>query len=113
MSTISTSTLKMAVSASAQADHLRNTQSQSNEPSDHQKLVEVANQFEALFVKSFLSSARSAQLADSLLNNEGSRTFYSMLDSEYANALAQRQSLGIADGLVHQFKDRVQGKGNR
>lgn len=112
MSTISTSAMKMAVGASAQAEHMRNTQSQGDQPSDHQKLAEVANQFEALFVKAFLSSARSAQLADSLLNNEGSRTFNSMLDSEYANALAQRESLGIADGLVNQFKDRVQGKEN-
>lgn len=113
MSTISTSAMKMAVSASAKAEHMRNTQSQRNKASDHQELVEVANQFEALFVKAFLSSARSAQLADSLLNNEGSRTFNSMLDSEYANALAQRESLGIAEGLVHQFKDSVQGKGTR
>jgi flagellar protein FlgJ len=30
-----------------------------------------------------------------------------MLDQEYATALSQRESLGIADALVRQFQHRV------
>ena len=74
---------------------------------DRDKLEEVAGQFEALFVKSILSSARSAQLADPLLNSEATKTFNSMLDQEYATALSKRETLGIADALVVQFQHRV------
>jgi len=38
---------------------------------------------------------------------EGLKTFNSMLDQEYATALSQRESLGIADALVRQFQHRV------
>ena len=102
MTTISASDLKLAVGPAAQADALQARQS-----SGQQQLSEVAEQFEALFVKSILSSARSAQLADPLLNSGGLKTFNSMLDQEYATALSKRESLGIADALVRQFEHRV------
>jgi flagellar protein FlgJ len=102
MTTISSTALKMAAGPAANADSLM-----AKGPTDRQKLSEVSEQFEALFVKSILSSARSAQLADPLLNNEGLKTFNSMLDQEYATALSKRESLGIADALVRQFEHRV------
>lgn len=105
MTEISSTALAMAVNASAQTDH-----SKSYEMSQDSKLEDVADQFEALFVKSVLSSARSAKLADSLLNNEGSKTFLSMLDQKYATALAQRESLGVAEALVRQFQPLVDSK---
>ncbi|WP_273511190.1 rod-binding protein [Planktotalea frisia] len=102
MTTISATALKMAVAPGVRADPLHSTG-----PSDRDKLEEVAGQFEALFVKSILSSARSAQLADPLLNSEATKTFNSMLDQEYATALSKRETLGIADALVGQFQHRV------
>jgi len=72
-----------------------------------EQLAAVAEQFEAIFVKAILSSARSAELSDPLLNSEGQKTFTQMLDAEYAGALAQRESLGIADGIVRQFQNRI------
>jgi flagellar protein FlgJ len=98
------------MSVATQSEGLKNDQRASGGSSELRQLEDVAEQFEALFVQSFLSSARSAQLADPLLNNEGTQTFNSMLDREYASALAKRESLGIAEGLVKQFKDRLQGK---
>lgn len=103
MATISSTALKMAVGVAGQVQPSQG----GSAASGRQKLDEVAEQFEALFVKSILSSARSAQLADPLLNNEGLKTFNSMLDQEYATALSQRESLGIADALVRQFQHRV------
>ncbi|WP_439143607.1 rod-binding protein [Planktotalea sp.] len=103
MTTISSTVLKMASGPAASAAKPLVAAG----PSEREKLGEVAEQFEALFVKSILSSARSAQLADPLLNNEGLKTFNSMLDQEYATALSQRESLGIADALVRQFQHRV------
>lgn len=71
------------------------------------QLEAVAEQFEAIFVKSILSSARAAELSDPLLNTEGEETFTQMLDAAYADAMAQKESLGIADAIVRQFQDRV------
>ena len=99
MTDINSIGLAMAVNASSQAERV------SDKAMSHNvKLEDVADEFEALFVKSILSSARSAKLADPLLNSEGSKTFLSLLDQEYATALARRESLGIAEGLVRQFQ---------
>ena len=105
MTDISSTTLAMAVSASSQAESRKG-----HGVSQDAKLEDVADQFEALFVQSILSSARSAKLADPLLNSEGSKTFLSMLDQEYATFLAQRESLGIAEALVQQFQPSVESK---
>jgi flagellar protein FlgJ len=99
MTDINSTGLAMAVNASSQAER-----GEDKAMSQKVKLEDVADEFEALFVKSILSSARSAKLADPLLNSEGSKTFLSLLDQEYATALARRESLGIAEGLVRQFQ---------
>lgn len=99
MTDINSIGLAMAVNASSQAERVSD-----KAISQNVKLEDVADEFEALFVKSILSSARSAKLADPLLNSEGSKTFLSLLDQEYATALARRESLGIAEGLVRQFQ---------
>jgi Rod binding domain-containing protein len=43
-------------------------------------------------------------LAEGILKNNGSETFYSLLDREYAGLASQTSSLGIADALVAQFR---------
>jgi flagellar protein FlgJ len=106
MNTISSTSINFSVGAAAHGEKSmplgRETTLETRE-----QLEKVAEKFEALFVKTILSSARSAQLSDPLLNNEGQKTFNQMLDTEYAGALAQRESLGIADALVRQFENRV------
>lgn len=67
----------------------------------------AAEQFEALFLENLMKSARASGLSDGLLNNEGSRTFQSLLDREHAGFVAQGASLGIADALVGQFRGIV------
>jgi flagellar protein FlgJ len=106
MSTVSSTSFQFAVGAAATGEKAL--------PIDRQKTTEtraqledVAEKFEALFVKTILSSARSAKLSDPLLNSEGQKTFNSMLDTEYADALAKHEALGIAEALVRQFQDRV------
>ena len=106
MSIISSSALQLAVGAAATDKKILPTDRQTTTETRAQ-LEDVAEQFEALFVKTILSSARSAKLSDSLLNSEGQKTFNSMIDTEYADALAQHESLGIAEALVRQFQDRV------
>ena len=106
MSIISSSALQLVVGAAATDKKILPTERQTTTETRAQ-LEDVAEQFEALFVKTILSSARSAKLSDSLLNSEGQKTFNSMIDTEYADALAQHESLGIAEALVRQFQDRV------
>ena len=68
------------------------------------ELQEVAQQFEALFVEKMMAAARKSELAEGILKNKGSETFYSLLDREYAGLASQTSSLGIADALVAQFR---------
>lgn len=71
------------------------------------ELRAAAEQFEALFLENLMKSARASGLSDGLLNNEGSRTFQSLLDREHAGFVAQGASFGIADALVGQFRGIV------
>lgn len=63
----------------------------------------AANRFEALFMERVLEAGRRSELAESLLNNEGAKTFQTLLDREYAGLVADTSSLGIAEALVDQL----------
>ena len=54
-----------------------------------------------------LKSARSAKLADGLMDSEAFETYQSLLDQEYSKTLAKNHNFGIAEGLVRQFEKRV------
>lgn len=72
----------------------------------HESMAELraaANQFEALFVEKVLQAGRQSELAEGLLNNEGAKTFQSLLDREYAGLVAETSTLGIAEALVKQL----------
>lgn len=62
----------------------------------------VAKQFEAIFMNMMLKSMREATPQDSLLDNDQSRTFISMLDQQLTNNLASK-GLGLADVLARQL----------
>ena len=49
-----------------------------------QDLINVANQFEAIFVHQMLKQARQGKLADGIFNSEAQDTFNNMLDIEYS-----------------------------
>ncbi|MEE2695420.1 MAG: rod-binding protein [Pseudomonadota bacterium] len=66
-------------------------------------LEDVAKEFESLFVYQMLKSARKAKLAESLFSNNGSETYESLLDQEYAKTISKNHSFGIADALLRQF----------
>ena len=106
MNSISPSPFNLAMDAAFQGGQSKSLTRASMLETPEQ-LAAVAEQFEAIFVKAILSSARSAELSDPLLNSEGQKTFTQMLDAEYAGALAQRESLGIANAVVRQFQSRV------
>ena len=68
------------------------------------ELRQVAEQFESLFIEQMMAAGRKSELAEGLLKNKGSETFYSLLDREYAGMASKNNSLGIADALVAQFR---------
>ena len=67
-------------------------------------LEEVAEQFEAIFVNELMKSSRAAKLSDDILSNSGTQPFLEMMDREFSQKISKRNSLGIAEALVQQFK---------
>ena len=68
----------------------------------------VAKQFEAIFMNMMLKSMRDATPQDSLLDNDQSRTFISMLDQQLTSNLSNR-GLGLADVLARQLSKNGYG----
>ena len=73
-------------------------------------LEAVARQFEALLLDIMMKSMRSAAPGESLLDNEGSRLFTSLLDQEFSRKLSEQGGLGLADLLVKQLS-QLRGSG--
>lgn len=72
-----------------------------------QDLINVANQFEAIFVHQMLKQARQGKLADGIFNSEAQDTFNNMLDIEYSQILSKKNNFGIAEALIQQFQPNL------
>lgn len=66
-------------------------------------LREVAQQFEAIFIKMMLQSMRDASLADGIFESDQSEMYLGMFDQQLALDLSAKQSFGIADALIRQL----------
>ncbi|MEE8320458.1 MAG: flagellar assembly peptidoglycan hydrolase FlgJ [Gammaproteobacteria bacterium] len=66
-------------------------------------LREVANQFEAMFLKMMLKQMRDASLGEGILESEQTRLYQDMMDQQIALDLAGQHSIGIADMLTRQL----------
>ena len=75
-----------------------------------QDLINVANQFEAIFVHQMLKQARQGKLADGIFNSEAQDTFNNMLDIEYSQILSKKNNFGIAEALIQQFQPHLNSK---
>ncbi|MET0374806.1 MAG: rod-binding protein [Rhizorhabdus sp.] len=72
------------------------------------QLKAAAKQFEAIFTRQMLKSMRDSKLAeDDLFGSDATDQFREMQDSNFADQMADKGSLGIADLLVKQFQARV------
>ncbi|TZG25105.1 rod-binding protein [Sphingomonas montanisoli] len=83
-----------------------NTDSKS---SDLEKLKAVAKQFEAVFLRQILSSARQSKLGDDIMGSDATDQFRDMQDARLADNMADKGVFGVADLLVKQFAARVGG----
>lgn len=74
-------------------------------PTDREKLGQAAKQFEALFVRQMLSSARAAKLGgeDQLFGGQGLETFQQMQDERFADIAAGSGALGFAKSIETQL----------
>ncbi|MFA7603740.1 MAG: rod-binding protein [Novosphingobium sp.] len=64
--------------------------------SDREKLTGVAKQFEAIFLRQMLASARKSAFADPLFSGQGMDTFRQMQDERFADIAADTGAFGLA-----------------
>jgi len=70
-------------------------------------LAKAAQQFEAIFLRQMIGAMRSASLAEGISDSSATEQFQSMADSRTADALANKNSMGIAQLLLQQFGGKV------
>ncbi len=73
----------------------------------HQQALEVAHQFEEIFVTMMVQSFRKAQLSDGggmFGSSVGSSTYEQWFDQHMSEHLAKNSGIGIADTLIRDFQ---------
>ena len=73
-------------------------------------LEEVANQFEAFFMKMMLKQMRDANLGDGIFDSDQSRLYQDMMDQQIALNLSEKRIFGIAENIVRQLEHTVSNK---
>lgn len=81
--------------------------------SSPEALEEVANQFEAFFMKMMLKQMRDANLGDGIFDSEQSRLYQDMMDQQMALNLSEKRIFGIAESIVRQLEHTVGNKAER
>jgi flagellar protein FlgJ len=77
-------------------------------PADKAALHAAAQKFEAMMVRQMLAEARKTDFGDTLMSNEGTKTFREMQDSRFADAAAKTGSLGFAKMIEAQLSRQSQ-----
>ncbi|KRA82862.1 rod-binding protein [Altererythrobacter sp. Root672] len=76
------------------------------------RLKEVAQQFEAIFVRQMLSAARSTDFGgDELFGSAGEETFQEMRDSQFADVASQTGTIGFAASIEKQLAQHLGAEG--
>lgn len=77
---------------------------------EREKLAAVAKQFEAIFVRQMLASARATKLDrgdDALFGGQAMETFQSMQDERFAEIAADRGAFGLAKAIERQLAAQI------
>ena len=74
---------------------------------ERQKLAQAARQFEAIFVRQMLSSARKADFGGDVLGGQGLDTFRTMQDERFAEIAAETGAFGMARMIELQLATQV------
>lgn len=93
------------------ASHSATSALQSGQASDREKLGEVAQQFEAIFLRQMLSAARKTDFGgDDLFGGEGEDTFREMQDAQFADIASKSGMIGFASSIEAQLSRFVQAE---
>ena len=80
--------------------------------SDRERPAEAAQQFEAIFLRQMLASARKADFGTPLLGGQALDTFKTMQDERFADIAAKTGALGLASQIeaqVARFMGKAEG----
>lgn len=80
--------------------------------SEQDQLREVAQQFEAIFLRQMLSAARNADFGgDDLFGGQGEETFREMRDAHFADVAAGTGMVGFARSIEAQLAAHIRPEG--
>ena len=72
--------------------------------SEREQLKQAAQQFEAIFVRQMLATARNTDFGgNDLFGGEGEQTFREMRDSQFAQIASESGTLGLAKSIEAQL----------
>lgn len=93
----------------ALAAHNASSALQPTQPSDREKLGEVAQQFEAIFLRQMLAAARKTDFGgNDLFGGQGEDTFREMQDAQFADIASKSGMIGFAGSIEAQLSRFVQ-----
>ena len=75
----------------------------SSAPAAKPAIEEVAQQFEAIFLRQMIGAMRSSSLAEGMFDSSATQQFQDMADARTADEMSRKGSIGIADMLIRQF----------
>jgi len=79
---------------------------------EREQLRDAARQFEAIFLRQLLSTARAADFGgDELFGGQGEETFREMQDSHFADLATQTGMVGLATSIEAQLTRFVKQEG--
>ncbi|WP_374526850.1 rod-binding protein [Novosphingobium sp.] len=78
---------------------------------DRRKLAAAAQQFEAIFVRQMLASARQTSFGDGLFGGQAMDTFRTMQDENFADIAAKSGSFGLATQIEAQLSRFIEPEG--
>lgn len=85
------------------------TEDSSLSAEQREKLQEVAQQFEAVFINQMVGAMRkSVQNGGLIPESQGEKVYKSMLDNEYAAKMAESRQFGLSD-LIYEHLLRSSG----
>lgn len=103
--------MKLEQQKGADASKFQDVLKEAQKDQDDQKLKEVCQQLESVFVHQMLSQMRNAIPSEGYLQpNQGEKIFQDMLDQEYAQKISQAGGIGLADIVYRQLTEKTLNK---
>lgn len=73
-----------------------------------EQIKQAAQKFESMLLRQMLAESRKVDFGNTLFTNEGTKTFREMQDSNFADTVAKRGTLGFARMIEAQLSRQTQ-----